>query len=48
MPSRVKTQCTTKSVEMAYYFDDLLNLKPLNPQYREEAKNCYSKRLVIT
>ena len=43
-----KPQCTTKSVEMAYYFDDLPNLKPLNPQFRQETKKFYSKRLVRT
>ena len=30
--------CTTKSVEMAYYFDHLPNLKPLNVQFRQEIK----------
>ena len=45
---RLKTQCTTESVEMAYYFDHLLNLKPLNPQFRQEIKIFYSKRLVTT
>ena len=27
---------------MAYYFDHLLNLKPLNPQFRQEIKIFYS------
>ena len=34
----LKTQCTTKSVEMAYYFDPLPNLKPLNLQFRQKIK----------
>ena len=29
---------TTKSVEMAYYFDHLPNLRPLNIQFRQEIK----------
>ena len=44
----LKTQCTTKSVEMAYHYDHLLNLKPLNVQFRQEIKIFYTKRLVRT
>ena len=42
----LKTQCATKSVEMAYYFDHLPNLKPFNLQFRQKIKIFYTKRLV--
>ena len=44
----LKTQCTTKSVKMAYYFDHLPNLKPLNLPFRQEIRIFYTKRLTRT
>ena len=44
----IKTQCTTLSVEMAYYFDHKTNRKPFNPQFRQKTKNFTSKQLVRT
>ena len=44
----LKTQCTTKSVEMAYSFDHLLNLKPLNLPFKQEIRIFYTKRLTRT
>ena len=43
----IKTQCTTPSVEMAYYFDHKTNLKPFNLQFRQKT-NFTSKQLVRT
>ena len=34
----LKTQCTTKSVKRAYYYDHLPNLKPLNLPCRQEIR----------
>ena len=42
----LKTQCTTESVEMAYYSNPLTNLEPLNLPFKQKIKNFYSKRLV--
>ena len=44
----LKTQFSTQSDEMAYYFDHKTNLKPLNLQFRQKTKNFNRKQLVRT